>query len=39
MRIGQDAPEITMKKIRPARYTRPAQFITKGLYSIIVLLI
>jgi len=39
MRTDQGVPEITMKKIRPARYTRPAQFITKELYSLMVLLI
>jgi len=32
-------PKLTMKKLRPAGFARPAQFITTGLYSLMVLLI
>jgi len=31
-------PKLTIKKLRPARYARPAQIITTGLYSLLVLL-
>jgi len=30
-------PKLTIKKLRPARFARPAQFITIGLYSLMVL--
>jgi len=30
-------PKMTIKKLRPARFARPAQFITMGLYSLMVL--
>jgi len=29
-------PKLTIKKLRPARFTRPAQFITIGLYSLMI---
>jgi len=32
-------PKLTIKKLRPAGFARPAQFITTGLYSLMVLLI
>ena len=36
---AQGTPKLTIKKLRPARFARPAQFITIGLYSLMVLLI
>jgi len=38
-RSAQSTPKLTIKKLRPARFARPAQFITVGLYSLMVLLI
>jgi len=32
-------PKLTIKKLRPAGFARPAQIITTGLYSLMVLLI
>jgi len=32
-------PKLTIKKLRPAGFARPAQFITTGLYSLMVILI
>jgi len=31
-------PKLTIKKLRPAGFARPAQFITTKLYSLMVLL-
>jgi len=36
-RSAQGTPKSTIKKLRPARFARPAQFITIGLYSLMVL--
>ena len=38
-RSAQGTPKLTITKLRPARFARPAQFITIGLYSLMVLLI
>jgi len=32
-------PKLTIKKLGPAGYARPAQFITTKLYSLMVLLV
>jgi len=32
-------PKLTIKKLRPAGFARPAQFITTGLYSLMGLLV
>jgi len=32
-------PRLTIKKLRPAGFARPAQFITTGLYSLMAILI
>jgi len=36
-RSAQGTPKLTIKKLRPADFVRPAQFITIGLYSLMVL--
>ena len=36
-RSVQGTPKLTIKKLRPACFARPAQFITIGLYSLMVL--
>ena len=36
-RGAQGTPKSTIKKLRPARFARPAQFITIGLFSLMVL--
>jgi len=36
-RSAQGTPMLTSKKLRPARFARPAQFITIELYSLMVL--
>jgi len=38
-RSTQGMPKLTIKKLRPTRFARPAQFITIGLYSLMVSLI
>jgi len=38
-RSVQGTPKLTIKKLRPVRFTRLAQFITRKLYSLMVLLI
>jgi len=38
-RSPQGKPKLTITKLRPTRFARPAQFITIGLYSLMVLLI
>ena len=37
-RSVQGTPKLTIKKLRPAGFARPAQFVTIGLYSLMVLL-
>ena len=37
-RSAQGTPKLTITKLRPARFARHAQFITIGLYSLMVLL-
>jgi len=37
-RSAQGTPKLTIKKLRPAGFARPAQIITTGLYSLMVLL-
>jgi len=36
-RSAQGTPKLTIEKLRPARFAQPAQFITIGLYSLMVL--
>jgi len=36
-RSAQGTPKLTIRKLRPARFARPTQFITMGLYSLMVL--
>ena len=36
---AQGTPKLTIEKLRPAGFARPAQFITTGLYSFMVLII
>jgi len=38
-RSAQGTPMLTIKKLRPACFARPAQFITTELHSLMVLLI
>jgi len=39
IRSVHGTPKLTIKKLRPARFAPLAQFITTGLYSLMVLLI